>query len=308
MISIQDLGLSILSDTPKKLYFLGGSEYGVKDKYIEKLTSLYEGRKSDYPDVESIISFFSVTHIIAPKPQLYVIRYDEKFVSSLNAAIASKIKSLKISGTVVCLYEDPKQIEKIDKFLPDYVAVIENINPQFIEKYLHQDFPKLDDRSIHVATVASSSYGHARNICKSMIHASPEQLAAMTESQLAFLFGCNQSVAEDQFKKYIAAKNFPALMKMLDSFEGDFDSLLYVILQTMIDLEKIMSSKYSDSELKDFLKLWTVQDIYYMFMNTYEKLQELRSNTSADSKSSLIYLFGLLPFQHIPSTEALNAI
>lgn len=308
MISIQDLGLSILSDKPKQLYFLGGTEYGVKDKYIEKLTSLYEGRSSEYPDVDSIISFFSVKHLVAPKPQLYVIRYDEQFISSLNASVASRLKSLKILGTVVCLYEDPKHIEKLDKFLPDYVAVIENVNPQFIEKYLHQDFPKLDDRSIHIATLAASSYGHARNICKSMVHASPEQLAKMSESQLAFLFGCNQVVAEDEFKKYIAAKNFPALMKMLDSYEGDLDSLLYVTLQTMIDLEKIVSSKYSNSDLKDFAKLWTVQDIYYMFMNTYEKLQELRSNTSSDARSSLVYLFGLLPFQHIPSTEVLNAI
>lgn len=308
MISIQDLGLSILSDKPKQLYFLGGTEYGVKDKYIEKLTSLYEGRCSEYPDISSVISFFSVRHLVPPKPQLYVVRYDEQFVSSLNASVASKIKTLKILGTVVCLYEDSKHIEKIDKFLPDYVAVIDNINPQFIEKYLHQDFPGLDDRSIHVATIAASSYGHARNICKSMIHASPEALAKMTEVQLATLFGCNQIVAEEQFKQYIAAKNFPALMKLLESFEGDCDSLLYTVLQTMIDLEKILSSKYSDSPLKDYAKLWTIQDIYYMFMNTYSEIQKLRSNTSSTAENSLIYLFGLLPFKQIPSTEALNAI
>ena len=307
MISIQDLGLSILSDTPKKLYIIGGSEYGVKDKYIEKLRTLY-GDYAEYPDMESIISLFSVRHLVPLKPKLYVVRYDEQFVSSINASLASKINSLKIIGTVVCFYSDTKQIEKLDKFLPEHVSVVENVNPQFIEKYLHSDFPKLDDRSIHVATLSSSNYGHARNICKSMSFASPEQLAKMTDVQLATLFGCNQVVAEEEFKKYIAARNFPMLVKLLDSFEGDFDALLYTVLQTMIDLEKIISSKYSDSNLKEFARYWTVQDIYYMFMNTYEEIMKLRSNTSADAKNSLIYLFGLLPFKQIPSVEVMNGV
>ena len=36
MLTIQDLGLSIMGDTPKNLYILGGSEYGIKDKYIDE--------------------------------------------------------------------------------------------------------------------------------------------------------------------------------------------------------------------------------------------------------------------------------
>lgn len=307
MISIQDLGLSILSDKPKKLYFLGGSEYGVKDKYIEKLAKLY-GDASEYADMSSIISLFSVRHLVPLKPKLYVVRYDEQFIASLNPTVASKIKSLKIIGTVIALYEDSKHIEKLDKFLPDYTAVIENINPQFIEKYLHQDFPKLDNRSIHVATMCASSYGHARNICKSMINADPTLLASMNDLQLSTLFGCNQSAAESEFRKYIAGRNFPALVKLLDSFEGDCDSLLYTVLQTMIDLEKAITAKYPGDEFKDSVKIWTIQDIYYMFMNTYSELQKLRSNTSSDAKNSLIYLFGLLPFKQIPSVEVMNAI
>ena len=39
MLSIQDLGLSILGDSPKNFYILGGIEYGIKDKYIEILES-----------------------------------------------------------------------------------------------------------------------------------------------------------------------------------------------------------------------------------------------------------------------------
>lgn len=308
MISIQELGLSILSDTPKQLYIIGGDEYGVKDKYIEKLKTLY-GAYSEYPDMNSIISLFSVRHLVPLKPQLYIIRYDEQLVSSINATLAARIKALKIVGTVVCFYSDPKHIEKLDKFLPDYVSIVENVNSQFIEKYLHADFPKLDNRSIHVATLAGSNYGHSRNICKSMSNADPAELAKLSDIQLAALFGCSQVVAEEQFKLGVAARNFPALVNLLDSFEGDLDSLLYTVLQTMIDLEKILSSKYSDSVLKDYAKYWTVQDIYYMFMNTYEEIAKLRSSSNAsDAKSSLIYLFGLLPFKQIPSVEVMNAV
>lgn len=307
MISIQDLGLSILSDHPNKFYIIGGSEHGVKDKYIEKLTALY-GKSSEYPNVDSIISLFSVRHLVPLKPQLYVIRYDEQFVASINATVAAKIKSLNIVGTVVCIYADPKHIEKLDKFLPDYVASIDNVNPQFIEKYLRSDFPDLSDKLIHIATLVSTNYGHARNICKSMSYSNPATFATMTDLQIASLFGCNQSVAEEAFKKYIANRNFPALCRLLDAYEGEYDNLLYTILQTMIDIEKVITSKYSNSELKDFTKLWTIEDLYYMFMHTYEEIAKLRDGRASDAKNSLIYLFGLLPFQKIPSLEAMNAV
>jgi len=306
MISIQDLGLSIMSDSPKSLYVVGGLEYGIKDKYIDILTKFY-GKKEEYPSVEAVINLLSVKHIVPLEPSLYVIRYDESFVSHIDATLAQKIKSLKISGTIFCVYSEMKAINKIDKYLPDNTCVIEAVNPKFISKYLHQDFPELNDRFIQVATNCASSYGHARTICKSMVSATPSQLSSMTDAALARLFGCESSSRESDMQLAIAGRNFVAASQLLDQYEDNLDTLVYTILQTMIEMEKILTSKYSDSPLKDYAKCWKLEDVYHMFMNAYAELDKLRSNTSTDIKSSLIYLFGLFTFKDIPSVEVMNA-
>lgn len=296
-----------MSDTPKSLYIVGGQEYGIKDKYIDHLTRFY-GKKEEYPSVEAIINFLSVKHIVPVEPALYVVRYDESFVSAASVNIAQKLNKLKIKGTIFCVYSDKKSIDKLDKFFPDNVCIIEAVNPKFIEKYLHSDFPQLEDRYIKVATNCASSYGHARTICKSLTCADKHQLLGMTDSQLAELFGCADTSLESDIQKAIAGRNFVSGVKLLDMYNGDMDSIMYTFLQTMIELEKILTSKYSDSPLKDYAKLWKLQDVYFCFMNAYSQLAKLRSNTSTDVKSSLIYLFGLLTFKDIPSVEVMDAI
>lgn len=307
MISIQELGLSILSDNPSKLYVIGGTEYGVKDKYIERLKSFY-GKFSEYPDMESVISMLGKRHIIPLDPQLYIVRYDESFVSSISEVVASRIRNLKFQGTIVCLYSQDKHIEKINKFLPEFTSSVSNVNEQFIEKYLHSDFPKLDDRSIKIATQAGANYGHSRNICRSMMAADLSELNRMTDAQLYNLFGCRTYSNEKDFQVRIAARDFRGLVGLLSEYNGDKDSLIYTILQTMLEMEKILSSKYSNSDLKDYGKYWNVQDVYYMFMNTYDELKKLRSNTSSDVESSLIYLFSLVTFQPVPAPEVLSGL
>lgn len=306
MITIQELGLSVMSDSPKPFYIVGGSEYGIKDKYIDTLAKHY-GKKEEYPSVTACVDFLSVKHIIPVPPALYVIRYDESFVSGINPALVQKIKNLKKIGTIFCVYSDPKHIAKLDKSLPDCTCTVEAVDPKYISKYLHKDFPHLDDRSIKIATYCATSYGHARTICKSMINADPGVLAKMPEAEIIKLFGCGDTSAESDIQKAVAARNFAQAVQLLDKYEGDADSLIYTILQTMIELEKILTSKYSDSSLKDYAKLWKIQDVYYMFMNAYSELEKLRSNTSTDIKSSLIYLFGLFTFQDVPSVEVMQS-
>ena len=306
MITIQELGLSIMSDSPKPFYIVGGSEYGVKDKYIETLIKHY-GKKEEYPSVISVLDFLTVKHIVPVPPCLYVVRYDESFVSSISAATVQKIRGLKIKGTILCIYNDLKSIAKLDKFLPECTCTIEPVDLKYVQKYLHSDFPKLDDRSIKIAATCASSYGHARTICKSMIHADPGVLAKMPEANVVKLFGGGDSSLESDIQKAIAGRNFAVASQLLDKYEGEADSLMYTILQTMIEMEKILTSKYSDSALKDYAKLWKLEDVYHMFMNTYAELNKLRSNTSTDVKSSLIYLFGLFTFRDIPSVEVMQS-
>ena len=73
----------------------------------------------------------------------------------------------------------------------------------------------------------------------------------------------------------------------------------------MIDLEKILSSKYSNSELKDYAKLWTVPDVYYMFNHTYNALDSIRSGAVVNIYDVLVYLGALLKFKNIPDLEVL---
>lgn len=305
MITIQDLGLSIMSDSPKPFYVVGGSEYGVKDRYIDTLIKHY-GRKEEHPSVSALIDFLSVRHLIPVPPALYVVRYDEAFVSAISAALAQKIKSLKFNGTIFCIYSDPKHVAKIDKFLPDCTASVEPVGDKYVVKYLHSDFPKLDDRSIQIAAKYASSYGHARTICKSLSNADPSVLARMGEYAVAKLIGCGDRSLESDIQMAVANRNFNQCIQLIDKYTGDLDSLLYTILQTMIELEKILTSKYSDSPLKDSAKFWKLQDIYWMFMHTYSELDKMRSNTSTNIESSLVYLFSLFTFKDIPSVEVMS--
>lgn len=309
MISIQELGLSILSDSPNKFYVLGGTEYGVKDKYIDKLTEFYKGEKYEYPTVKDVIDMMSTRHLIPLKPALYVVRYDESFVSSLSDTVANKVKAAKIVGTLVCIYSDEKHLTRIDKFLPEFTGQIDSVNPKFIEKYLKQDFPKLDDRSIKLATKCASNYGHARTICKSLSNADKDIIAAMPDRELEYLFGCSNKSVESDVRIGVASRNFKYLHRVLSTYEGDKDGLYYVTLQTMIDMEKVLTSKYSDLDIKEYKKFWKLEDVYHMFMHTYNELSYSRSSlTSSSIESSLYFLFALLTFKDIPSTEVFNDI
>lgn len=307
MISIQELGLSILSDSPKPLYIIGGTEYGVKDKYIEHLKKLY-GAFSESTSTEDIVALLSAKRLVPIPRQLFIVRYDEAFVSNMSESYASKIKKLKIPGTIVCVYDQDKHIAKLDKYLPEFTAVVEGVDKKFILKYLKSDFPKLDDRSLRIAAQACYNYSHARNICKSFSAATPEALASISEDALIRLVGCSETSSEKDIQISIAKRDFRSLVTALDMYPDDKESLIYTVLQTMIELEKVKSSKYVDSPLKEFASNWKPEDIYYMFMNAYSVLLEMRSNAASDITSRLIYLFSLLTFQSIPSVEVMNAL
>ena len=306
MISIQELGTQIYEKQPKKFYVFGGTEYGIKERYIDQLVALY-GEMKECESVAEAIDMVSTRKLFTPPPAVYVVRYDDAFVLSMNQATADKISKLKLNGTIVCIYEDSKQVAKLDKFLSDYTCTISPVSDNLVLKYLSSEFNDLDSRLINIAVAVTSSYGHARTICKSMQYADKNTLLAMTDAQIGSAFGCDSSSVEDQFKAGVAGRNFKYLCKLLDQYNGDYSYLLYSIMQTMIDLEKILGKKYSDSPLQQYSKLWTAKDIYYMFMHCYNELEKSRSAASYQAYSSLLYLFGLLPFKEIPTVEVLSA-
>lgn len=305
MRSIQEVGLEILNDTPASLYFFCGNEIGIKEKYIDTITSHY-GDAIEVEKLTDVLKLMRTKHIIPLKPKLYIVRYDEEFISTLTDKVKHEIAETKIIGTIVGVYESSKHVAKLDKYLGNYSVSIDTVDPKFVTVYLHQDFPGIPDRFVDIAVRSSANYSQARNMCRAMNAADKGKLYAMSDSQIADIFGYTRLSTENQIKHGVAARNFKYLVDVIETFEGETDTIFYAILSTMIELEKCMTKKYTDSELKEYLKLWTAPDIYYMFMHTYQQLKKLRSSSVSDPKNLLMYLISLLPYRSIPSVEVLK--
>lgn len=305
MLTIQDLGMQILNHEPQKFYIFGGSEYGIKMRYVDELKKFY-GDSEEHTSVSDLINLMNTKHIIPLKPKVYVVRYDEVFQSQLNEKLAARIRSSKIVGTIVCIYNNQKAITKMDKFLPECTAVIDAVSPQFVFKYLKSDFPELPDRLINVALKCSTDYGQAKSICNSMTFATDE-INRLQDTEIESLFGYQSLSTQTQIRQGIAAKNFNYLLDVTSKYDGELDNIIYTILQTMIDIDKLLTSKFGNSDIRDYIKYWRPEDVYYMFMHSYQELKKLRSNSSYDVKNSLIYLFGLLKFSPIPSLEEMQS-
>ena len=83
MLTIQELGLSIMGDSPKNFYVLGGSEFGIKEKYIDILESKI-GKRIEHSNTLELISSMEKKQLIPVPPSVYVIRYDKVFLSKLS--------------------------------------------------------------------------------------------------------------------------------------------------------------------------------------------------------------------------------
>ena len=303
MLGIQDIGLSIMGDSPKKLYILGGVEYGIKDRYIEILVSKI-GPKIEYPNVLDVVSLMSKNHIIPLQPQVYVVRYDKAFVSQANSELANRILSLNIIGTLVLIYEDEKDLKKLDKVFPDNTASIDPIHVTHLIKYLKSDFPKLDERSIKAVAQHSDNYFRAKNICRCLNALNGK--AVLSEQQIVALFDIQTNYSNQDIQVAVASRNFNALVYIAEHYDGDPQNILYQILRVMVELDKIHSSKYSNSPLKQYAKNWTAPDIYYMFNHTYGAIKSLRSGYTVEILDLITYLGALMVFKNIPEVRLLK--
>lgn len=304
MRSIQDVGLEILQGNPKHFYVFVGSEYGIKCRYLDILRNHYK-EYVEFQKVSDILSIMRTKQLIPLKPTLYVVRYDEEFLSGLNSSTQDYIKSTKIVGTIVCLYEDSKHATKVDKFLSDYTVYINSVSRQFVEKYLQTDFPNLPKRFISLSATGSNNYGQAKQMCLAMSNADIKELEHLSDEAVLKIFGYVEQSVESEIRKGVASRNFVYLTDVIDRYDGDIDSILYAVLSTMVELDKIFGNKYADSDIREYVKQWTRADIYYMFCHGYNELKKLRS-ISVDGKNRIIYLFSLLQFERIPAMEVLE--
>lgn len=302
MLSIQEVGLSIMGDSPKNIYFLGGPEYGIKEKYINILVDKF-GEQKAFSSIMDFIALMSGNHIIPLQPQVYVVRYDTVFLSKLNKELALVLMSLQITGCLVVLYADDKSISKVDKFFPDNTAIINHVDSKHLMKYLKSDFPELDKKVLSDISTYVSDYYQARSIanCLNCV----KDTLDLSKLDVCKLFGIITASATSDIQIAIASRNFVDYLYLIDTFDGDLNSIFYVIMNTMVEFDKVLDNKYANSPVKKYVDNWKRPDVYYMFNHTYNALSEIRSGATVDIKDMLIYLGALMKFKDIPNLEVL---
>lgn len=306
MLTIQELGLSIMGDSPKNLYILGGSEFGIKEKYIDILESKI-GKRIEYSNAIELIASMEKKQLIPIPPSVYVIRYDKTFLSKLsekNGEFAQRIKKCRINGCIVLIYEADADVNKCDKYFPENTSIVTHIDSKFVIKYLKSDFPELKDEYCQIAAKVSSDYYQAKNIARCLY--SIQDKCTLNEGQVKYLFGLDTTYNDNDIMMAIANRDFSSLVYMAEHFDGDIQNIFYVILRTMIELDKCLDNKYTQSPVQKASKLWTRYDVYWMFNHTYNALKQLRLGYTNEPSVYIIYLAALLRFKQIPSLQALG--
>lgn len=304
MRTIQEVGLEIMSNRPKSIYFFAGMEYGIKAKYLEILKAHYENRLIEASSMSYVINLFSKRHLFPVPDSLYVVRYDEEFISQLSDKTSNQLSNLSIKGTVVCMYQEEKHSKKLEKYLPDYTVSIDSVAPQFLKKYLTSDFPDLPTQYIDESIKWATDYNQAKIMCSELSRL-PKDIKASSED-IASLFGKSNVTSEEAFKIGIASRNLTYILNVLDEYEGDYGQLLYSILNVMIEIDKCLDSRKGNADIEKYTKLWSRPDIYYMFSNTYNLLKLTRSISISDMKDLVTTLCSTVKFNPIPDYEVMN--
>lgn len=304
MRTIQEVGLEILGNKPKPMYFFCGPEIGIKQRYIDILQQYY-GKLVEAQSLSDVLQMMRTKHIIPLQPAVYVVRYDDIYLSQLSASSAKYIAGTKIVGTIVGIYEGDKAAAKLAKYAGDYTVSIDNIDAKYIEKYLTNEFSGLANRYIQIAATCGENYSHARNICRSLSMCSKSLLSNLSDSELVKLFGIGDTATENQFKLGIASRDYKYVCDLLDIYDGDPNDVFYYILSTLIELEKCASTRSKTSSIAAYLDRWPLSDICQMFAHVYTSLKLSRKISIGDPKLVVLYLFSLLPYSPIPPEGSL---
>lgn len=297
MATLQQVGTEILSNKPSKFYIFCGSEYGIKARYLLQLGKFYENNIVNLDSVDQLFTKFKNRPLVPFTPSLYIIRYDSEFLKTLDSNAASRLSALNIAGTAVCIYEDAKAEAKCEKWLSQYTVRIDPISPEYVKKYIGQEFPKLSGDLVNTIVSIYSSYNQARMAAATL---NDTKFSKLPEDKIKSTFKDLTNSEDVMLKRAVAARNYSYLVTVLDTIDGELDNVFYDILSCMLELEKLKCNKYANSELRAYADMWTIPDIYYMFEHTYDCLKKIRSGAMSNKANALLYLFSLLMFTHIP--------
>lgn len=299
MRSIQDVGIEILSGKPQKFYCFVGSEYGIKQRYIDILRETYDGRLVEYDSVNAVFNLMNRKHVVPLQPSVYVVRYDMEYISRLCEASKNTIKQCNIIGTIVCVYEDTKSTAKLSKYLDDYIVSIDPVDAKFVEKYISTDFPGISHNWVHNIAAMSNNYGKAKIVSRCIASVDPHLLDSTDTHYIRHLFMLDNYSYDTKFQLAVGSRAYDYLCNVVDTYEGSYDNLIYEIMSTVVEIDKLRRLKYSESPLFKVAKQWTAADICNMYDQCYQQLIRLRTVT-AEGYCSIMYLIGLLKFEVIP--------
>lgn len=300
MLTIQQAGMEILGDNPRCLYFFCGAEYGIKNKYIDHLSTLFNS-VVEVDSLDELFTSFNKKRLIDTSSTLYICRYDFDFLKKLDV---NKVKN-QVSCCVVGIYDDEKSFSKLDKLFPENVVRFDSVSDKFVLKYLSNDFPEVDERYLNlVASNCTGGYGQANIVC-SQLNSIRNLLPSIEDDKLLALFGLSSTLTEQSMMKYAASRNFSGVMKVVDSFEGDVSNLINGMCHVAIELDKAMDSR-APTEYSKYVKYWSREDVYNFFEQSYTQTLNMRSSLNVDAYSVIVYLSSLLRFNHIPSVEQMS--
>ena len=306
MLTIQQAGAEILGGNPGRFYVFVGTEYGVKRKYIEHLMEYYKNYITA-DTVSEVLESMQRKSIIPVPPKLYIVRYDETYLSALNDKSAARIAKIKINGTIICLYETEQSYVRCAKYLPDYTVPFDGVHPEFIKKYLHSDFPQLSESLIAEAVKMRSDYMGAYNICINLVTLSDMEQSSISVKEIEDTFGYSLNSEDRLIKEAFAAKDIRLCIDLIDNYSNDFDMVFYVLLSVLTDLEKLLINPKQKSDYKRYIKAWTIENVCNMFSHVYAELERSRELQGYNAHDRLVYLILLLQYNPIPHVGVMNS-
>lgn len=292
MRQIGEVASEILGGNPQKLYILCGDEYGVKQEYIESLKQYYGGC-TEYNSMLKLIDFFKTKQLFQPNPAVYVIRYDDEFVKSLSESLADQIVKLNIIGTIVCIYDDKKHESAMEKYLPDYTVIVDDMHPRFIQKHLKARFPVRMHSFIESVNFSGMSYGEALNLCISAEYLSDSDLDRPLDvfNELA----CQRPHTPAEFSILFADKDFSACADIISSYNENPTELYYAMCNALLGIENVLTCDWKAKSSPYYVsaRKWNIVDVKTVFGYVYDELKRSRTTGVTNGTDSLLYLLEL---------------
>lgn len=300
MRSIQDVGAEILGMHPGKLYIFTGKNYGIKKKYIAKVKEAYGGKYLEVDNIEYLIKLSTTKRILPLQPTVYISRHDSKFVSDLSEKNKTTLDKINLPGTVIIVYDDTKQCDKVEKYLSDNCVRFEDISPNVVKKYLVKDYPNIPESIIDYIIGKSADYARCDTICQQLNELNTSEITGLSDAEISKIFYMSSEYSQDKLKAAVIHRNSDYLFRYFES-GNDISDFPYIIFGALVDIEKELSGKlYRNSD--NISKSWTFNDVYNLYDITYRLFIKSRSET-IDIKNMMCLIVSLLRYNPIPAWE-----